>query len=71
MELFFRYLILNWHPRKRKIAVPRLKKKMRCYYLKIDDDALFIIGRATFEKNDMRCYSLKIDDDALFKHRSP
>ena len=41
MELIHRLLIMKWHPRKRKIAVPRLKKKMHCYSLKNQDDALF------------------------------
>ena len=40
MELLRRLLILKWHPRKRKIAVPRLKT-IHYYYLKTQDDALF------------------------------
>ena len=42
MELLCRLLILEWYTRQGKIAVTRLKKRnMRCYPIKIDDDALF------------------------------
>ena len=52
--------------------MPRLKRmNIRCYYLKIDDDALFIIGRATFEKKrNINFLYLIMNDDDLFNNRS-
>ena len=45
MELLCRLLILKWHPRKRNVFVPRLKKtKMNFYSLKSEDDELFNNG---------------------------
>ena len=45
MELLCRLLILKWHTKKRKIAVPHLKKmNIHCYSLKTQDDALFKNG---------------------------
>ena len=42
MELLFRLLILQCHPRKRKISIPSLKKmNIHCCSLKAEDDALF------------------------------
>ena len=42
MELLRRLLVLKWHPRKRKIANPRLKKiHMHYYYLKNQYGAMF------------------------------
>ena len=46
MELLFCLLILKWHPRKRKIAAPRLEKiKMHFYSLKTQDDEILRIGQ--------------------------
>ena len=45
MEFLRHPLILQWHPRKIKIAVPRIKwKRKEIIYLKKKDDALFKIS---------------------------